>query len=393
MNLRPLIWSALLLIAGPFPQMAWCQPQTVEFYAPATYETPIFDHFGNCRCIFPVEQIDCDPITITIDGVSVPDPGTWMKWDGSKIEVRWLPIPLAFWGWQWNGNVLTARAVQYPDTESWNGIDREWLIGSLATIEVGQLGEPMRLTITAANLHPFDFNSDGVVSVRDVADAKTVAESSAYTDARPTVEGWITRLADHGVTGPQPDEWQHSLVSHARTRQMTNDECHGCWVNWVPIEPVVLFIDGERIDGAVDLLAQRGSGPPHNDPVRLMLLAPDGSVRLAAPQLADPDDWDAYYLADLTLDSSLASVAGHDLSWISDPRAVRLIVGPNSPSAFIAYLPFERADLDRGGSVGAEDLTMFLAAWFSCEPVADWDGDGSCGVPDIFAFLTAWYGG
>lgn len=58
-----------------------------------------------------------------------------------------------------------------------------------------------------------------------------------------------------------------------------------------------------------------------------------------------------------------------------------------------------RADFDRSGEVGVQDIFSFLAAYFAppiggpSPPSADFDQNGSVSVNDIFAFLAAFFTG
>ena len=59
--------------------------------------------------------------------------------------------------------------------------------------------------------------------------------------------------------------------------------------------------------------------------------------------------------------------------------------------AGLAYIC--RADFNRSGAVGVQDIFEFLAAWFASEPRADFNGANGITVQDIFDFLAAWFQG
>lgn len=77
----------------------------------------------------------------------------------------------------------------------------------------------------------------------------------------------------------------------------------------------------------------------------------------------------------------------------------RTIVGYGvNPQGFtegwVAYIgPACRADYDKSGSVNADDVAAYLAAWSARSVFTDWNYDGYIDTRDVIGFLRAWAAG
>jgi hypothetical protein len=84
-------------------------------------------------------------------------------------------------------------------------------------------------------------------------------------------------------------------------------------------------------------------------------------------------------------------------SQINDSRQITAVVSFTDNSEAVLRLtlaaPACRADFDRSGTLGTQDIFEFLNAWFAGEARADFNGADGLTVQDIFDFLNAWFAG
>jgi len=221
------------------------------------------------------------------------------------------------------------------------------------------------------------------------ADPTVQLVAADYLDTSLTPVGikarfWVgAKVSDNGN-----GTWHYEYAIH----NLNSDRCAGSFSVPVPAGVTVTNIDFHGIFAH--------SGEPFPNTASNLAAWPGahagGAVTWAVPQAyiapghnANALRWGTMY--NFRFDANVAPAAGTTTIGLFKPPTAGSITSVAAAVSTPGTLC--RADYNRDGSVGVQDIFDFLAAYFSNSPAADINGVGGVTVQDIFDYLALYFAG